>query len=86
MTELRVWRAHERDRATAFQLVGEYNEAVDVVLRDAMRTLYRGLGAETRSATERKARRPIRACLWRLQLNPCARSERSIIKWRVLYG
>jgi ribosomal protein S18 acetylase RimI-like enzyme len=35
MTELRVWRAHERDRETAFQLVQEYNDAVDVVLRDS---------------------------------------------------
>jgi ribosomal protein S18 acetylase RimI-like enzyme len=35
MTELRVWRAGERDRETAFQLVEEYNHAVDVVLRDS---------------------------------------------------
>ena len=35
MTELRVWRAHERDREIAFQLVEEYNDAVDVVLRDS---------------------------------------------------
>jgi ribosomal protein S18 acetylase RimI-like enzyme len=35
MTELRVWRAGERDRETAFQLVQEYNNAVDVVLRDS---------------------------------------------------
>jgi GNAT superfamily N-acetyltransferase len=35
MTELRVWRAGERDRETAFQLVEEYNDAVDVVLRDS---------------------------------------------------
>jgi GNAT superfamily N-acetyltransferase len=35
MTELRVWRAHERDRETAFQLVEEYNDAVDVALRDS---------------------------------------------------
>ena len=35
MTELRVWRAGEQDRATAFQLVEEYNDAVDVVLRDS---------------------------------------------------
>jgi ribosomal protein S18 acetylase RimI-like enzyme len=34
MTELRVWRVGEKDRETAFQLVEEYNEAVDVVLRD----------------------------------------------------
>jgi ribosomal protein S18 acetylase RimI-like enzyme len=34
MTELRVWRVGERDRETAFQLVEEYNEAVDVMLRD----------------------------------------------------
>lgn len=34
MTELRVWRVGERDRETAFQLVQEYNEAVDVTLRD----------------------------------------------------
>jgi hypothetical protein len=27
MTELRVWRAHDRDSETAFQLVREYNEA-----------------------------------------------------------
>jgi ribosomal protein S18 acetylase RimI-like enzyme len=35
MTELRVWRAGERDRETAFQLVQEYNDAVAVVLRDS---------------------------------------------------
>ena len=35
MTELRVWRAHERDCETAFQLVQEYNEAVDVMVRDS---------------------------------------------------
>jgi GNAT superfamily N-acetyltransferase len=35
MTELRVWRVGERDRETAFQLVQEYNDAVDVVLRDS---------------------------------------------------
>lgn len=35
MTELRVWRAGERDRETAFQLVEEYNDAVDVALRDS---------------------------------------------------
>jgi ribosomal protein S18 acetylase RimI-like enzyme len=35
MTELRVWRAGERDRETAFQLVQEYNDAVDVALRDS---------------------------------------------------
>ena len=35
MTELRVWRAHEKDCETAFRLVEEYNEAVDVVLRDS---------------------------------------------------
>lgn len=35
MTELRVWRAGERDRVTAFQLVEEYNDAVGVVLRDS---------------------------------------------------
>jgi ribosomal protein S18 acetylase RimI-like enzyme len=34
MTELRVWRVGEKDRETAFQLVEEYNEAVDVMLRD----------------------------------------------------
>jgi ribosomal protein S18 acetylase RimI-like enzyme len=35
MTELRVWRAGEKDRETAFQLVEEYNDAVDVMLRDS---------------------------------------------------
>jgi ribosomal protein S18 acetylase RimI-like enzyme len=35
MTELRVWRAGDKDRETAFQLVQEYNEAVDVALRDS---------------------------------------------------
>jgi ribosomal protein S18 acetylase RimI-like enzyme len=35
MTELRVWRAGERDRDTAYQLVEEYNEAVGVLLRDS---------------------------------------------------
>jgi ribosomal protein S18 acetylase RimI-like enzyme len=35
MTELRVWRAGERDRETAFQLVEEYNDAVDVLVRDS---------------------------------------------------
>ncbi|HEX4581834.1 MAG TPA: GNAT family N-acetyltransferase [Acidobacteriaceae bacterium] len=35
MTELRVWRVGERDRETAFQLVQEYNDAVDVVVRDS---------------------------------------------------
>jgi ribosomal protein S18 acetylase RimI-like enzyme len=35
MTELRVWRVGEKDRETAFQLVEEYNDAVDVVLRDS---------------------------------------------------
>jgi ribosomal protein S18 acetylase RimI-like enzyme len=35
MTELRVWRAHEKDRETAFQLVQEYNDAVDVMVRDS---------------------------------------------------
>jgi ribosomal protein S18 acetylase RimI-like enzyme len=35
MTELRVWRAGERDRETAYQLVEEYNDAVDVMLRDS---------------------------------------------------
>jgi ribosomal protein S18 acetylase RimI-like enzyme len=35
MTELRVWRAGERDRETAFQLVEEYNDAVDVARRDS---------------------------------------------------
>lgn len=35
MTELRVWRAAERDRAAAFQLVDEYNQAVDVMVRDS---------------------------------------------------
>ena len=35
MTELRVWRVGEKDRETAFQLVQEYNDAVDVVLRDS---------------------------------------------------
>jgi ribosomal protein S18 acetylase RimI-like enzyme len=35
MTELRVWRVGEKDRETAFQLVEEYNDAVDVALRDS---------------------------------------------------
>src|SRR5258708_24703104 len=35
MTELRVWRVGEKDRETAFQLVEEYNDAVDVMLRDS---------------------------------------------------
>ncbi|HEX6494887.1 MAG TPA: GNAT family N-acetyltransferase [Acidobacteriaceae bacterium] len=35
MTELRVWRVGEKDCETAFQLVQEYNDAVDVVLRDS---------------------------------------------------
>jgi putative acetyltransferase len=35
MTELRVWRAGDKDRETAFQLVQEYNQAVDVALRDS---------------------------------------------------
>jgi ribosomal protein S18 acetylase RimI-like enzyme len=35
MTELRVWRAGEPDRAIAYQLVEEYNEAVGVILRDS---------------------------------------------------
>ena len=34
MTELRVWRAEERDREAAFRLVEEYNEAVNVLMRD----------------------------------------------------
>ena len=48
MTELRVWRASERDRETAYALVEEYNEAVDVMVRDSPESFqedYFGLGA-----------------------------------------
>ena len=41
MTELRVWRAGERDRETAYRLVDEYNEAVGVVLRDSPESFQR---------------------------------------------
>ncbi len=34
MAELRVWRARDADRARAFELVDEYNDAVGVVVRD----------------------------------------------------
>jgi Tetracyclin repressor-like, C-terminal domain len=39
-------------------LVVDGQLAIAAADSDAMRTLYRGLGAETRSATERRARRP----------------------------
>lgn len=32
---LRVWRAGEQDRAAAYALVKEYNQAVDVMVRDS---------------------------------------------------
>lgn len=35
MTELRVFRAGEREREAAFRLVEEYNQAVNVVMRDS---------------------------------------------------
>ncbi len=35
MTELRIFRAGEPDRPTAFRLVEEYNQAVNVVVRDS---------------------------------------------------
>jgi GNAT superfamily N-acetyltransferase len=35
MAELRVFRAGERDREAAFQLVEEYNDAVKVLVRDS---------------------------------------------------
>lgn len=41
MTELHVWRAGERDRMTAYQLVEEYNEAVGVVQRDSAESFQR---------------------------------------------
>ena len=48
MTELRVWRAGERDQDTAYRLVDEYNEAVGVLVRDSpesFRREYFGAGA-----------------------------------------
>ncbi len=35
MTKLRVFRAGERDREAAFQIVEEYNDAVSVMVRDS---------------------------------------------------
>lgn len=48
MAELRVWRAEERDREAAFRLVEEYNEAVNVLVRDTAESFaqdYFGSGA-----------------------------------------
>jgi GNAT superfamily N-acetyltransferase len=39
--ELRVWRAEERDRAAAFALVEEYNDAVNVLMRDTAESFAR---------------------------------------------
>lgn len=35
MVEFQVFRAHERDRESAFRIVEEYNEAVGVLVRDS---------------------------------------------------
>lgn len=46
--ELRVWRAEERDREAAFALVREYNDAVNVLIRDTAESFQRdyfGAGA-----------------------------------------
>lgn len=48
MSALRVWRAGDRDRETAFALVEEYNAAVGVLVRDSAESFardYFGAGA-----------------------------------------
>ena len=63
MTELRVWRAHERDRETAFQLVQEYNDAVDVVLRDSPESFEKDYFGQARACGWRKRARQVVGCI-----------------------
>ena len=63
MTELRVWRAGEKDRETAFQLVQEYNDAVDVVLRDSPESFQKDYFRPGSGLWLAEARRQVAGCI-----------------------
>ena len=63
MTELRVWRAHEKDRDTAFQLVQEYNDAVDVVARDSPESFQKDYFGPGSGLWLAEARRQVAGCI-----------------------